>query len=105
MENQVNHKVKDNMITHLKHIFQDSMAYGFRCAKGAHAEILDEMEMGKINWLDMPAIAEIRKTRTQKPITAEELQERHTEVKFNDGRDIGQSAVDEKTGIEDHLTK
>jgi hypothetical protein len=91
MENQVNNKVKDNMITHLKHVFQDSMAYGFRRAKGAHAEVLNEiMEMGKINWLDASAIAEIRKTHTQKPITAEELQEKHTEVKSNEGRDIGQ---------------
>jgi hypothetical protein len=92
MENQVNNKVKDNMITHLKHVFQDSMAYGFRLAKGARAEVLNEMEMGKINWLDAPAIAEIRKTHTQKPITGEELQEKHTEVKSHEGRDFGQSS-------------
>jgi hypothetical protein len=49
MENQSNYKIKDNMITHLKHVFQDSMSYGFRRAKGAHAEILNEMELGKIN--------------------------------------------------------
>jgi hypothetical protein len=60
------------MITHLKHVFQDSMAYRFRRAKGAHAEVLNEMEMGKIYWLDAAAIAEIRKTHTQKPITAGE---------------------------------
>jgi hypothetical protein len=50
------------------------------------------MEMGKINWLDASPIAEIRKTHTQKPITAEELQEKHGEVKLQEGRDIGQSS-------------
>jgi hypothetical protein len=60
LKNQVSYKVKDNMITHLKNVFQDSMAYGFRRAKGAHAEVLNEMEMGKLNWLDAAKIAEIR---------------------------------------------
>jgi hypothetical protein len=92
LENQVNHKVKDNMITHLKNVFPDSIAYGFRRAKGTHAEVLNEIEMQKINWLDASKISEIRKTHTQKPITAEELQEKHTEGKSHEGRDIGQSS-------------
>jgi hypothetical protein len=86
IENQSNYKVKDNMITHLKQVFQDSMSYGFRRVKGAYAEVLNEMELGKINWLDAHAISELRKTHTQKQMTMEEWQEKTAEAKNARGR-------------------
>jgi hypothetical protein len=98
MENQSNYKVKDNMITHLKHVFQDSMSYGFRRAKGAHAEVLNEMELGKINWLDAHAISELRKTHTQKQMTMEEWQEKMAETKTQEMRESGQGQAARREG-------
>jgi hypothetical protein len=37
LENQSNIQIKDNMISNLKLFFHDTMSYGFRRAKGAHA--------------------------------------------------------------------
>jgi hypothetical protein len=98
MENQTSYKVKDNMITHLKNVFQDSMSYGFRWAKGAHAEVLNEMELGKINWLDAHAISELRRTHTQKPMTMEEWQEKTMETKPQEMRDGGQGHAVRREG-------
>jgi hypothetical protein len=66
LENQSNPQIKDNMIGHLKHFFHDTISYGFRRAKGAHAEVLSEMELGKFNWHDQHAITETRRTHTQR---------------------------------------
>jgi hypothetical protein len=45
LEIQTDIRVKNNMISHLKNVFQDTISYGFRRAKGAHAEVLNEMEI------------------------------------------------------------
>jgi hypothetical protein len=84
MERQNNIIIKDNMITHLKNLFLDSMTVGFRRAKGAHAEVLTAMESGSFNWGDAQAIDETRKTHTQRPLTADELRDRHYEYNHND---------------------
>jgi hypothetical protein len=55
LENQNNPQVKDNIISHLKHFFYNTMSYGFRRSKGAHTEVLSEMELGKFTWHDQHA--------------------------------------------------
>jgi hypothetical protein len=87
LENQTDIRVKNNMISHLKNVFQDTISYGFRRAKGAHAEVLNEMEIGKFDWLNAHAISETRKTHTQRPMTWEELHERQSDAKRNEYRD------------------
>jgi hypothetical protein len=87
LENQTNPVVKDNMIGHLKHFFHDTISYGFKRAKGAHAEVLSEMELGKFNWQDRHAISETRKTHTQRPMTWEEWLERQNENRRSDNKE------------------
>jgi hypothetical protein len=87
LQNQTDIRVKDNMINHMKNFFYDTMSYGFRRAKGAHAEVLSDMELGKYNWLNAEAISDTRKTHTQRPMTWEEWHERQGENKRIDSRD------------------
>jgi hypothetical protein len=87
MERQINIVNKDNMITHLKNLFPDSMTVGFRRAKGAHAEVLTAMESGRFNLGDAQAIDETRKTHTQRPLTEEELWDRHHEYNHHNAAD------------------
>jgi hypothetical protein len=76
------------MIGHLKHFFHDTMSYGFRRAKRAHAEVLSEMELGKFNWHDQHAIAETRRTHTQRPMTWDEWLERQNESRRAEAKDF-----------------
>jgi hypothetical protein len=75
------------MIGHLKHFFHDTISYGFKRAKGAHAEVLSEMELGKFNWQDQHAIAETRRTHTQLPMTWDEWLEQQNENRRSDNRE------------------
>jgi hypothetical protein len=74
------------------------MSYGFRRAKGTHAEVLNEMELGKINWLDAKAISKLRRTHTQKPMTMEEWQEKTVDTKPQEMRDGGQGHAARREG-------
>jgi 6-phosphogluconate dehydrogenase (decarboxylating) len=65
LEGQTDSRCKDNMITHMKKVFHDTISYGFHRAKGAQAEVLNVMEKDKYNWLNMAALAHTHKTNTQ----------------------------------------
>jgi hypothetical protein len=75
LERQVNTETKQNMIVHLKDLFMDTMLYGFRRAKGAHAKVLTDLEDGKYSWGDIQRIAETRRLQAQVPITIDERRE------------------------------
>jgi hypothetical protein len=86
--------IKENscfMISHLKHFFHDTMSYAFRRAKGAPAEVLSEMDLGKFTWHDQHVIVETRRTHTQKPMTWDEWIKRQNESRRAEARDTTDS--------------
>jgi hypothetical protein len=77
MERQTDPMVKDNMLTHLKNSFLDTILYGFRKAKGAHAKILTDMEDGRYSWHEPEKIADTRRTHAQLPVSYDDKANSH----------------------------
>jgi hypothetical protein len=72
IEKETNYIIKNNMISHLKNTFMDTILYGFRRAKGVHGKILTDIEDGRLSWLEGDKISETRRTHVQRPMTLQD---------------------------------
>jgi hypothetical protein len=75
LERQTDPVVRENMIRHLKNIYQDAINFGFKRAKSVHAKILNDIEEGVYTWRDTHAIAHARQVHIQRPLTLDELKD------------------------------
>ena len=59
-------KIRENTMIYFTFLMQDAIELSTSTARRAHAAVLQEMERGKVNWIDLEAIKNIKNRHTQR---------------------------------------